>query len=415
MAAARQHQAEVAIHIRRCASSAQRFPERLFGFVRLVRIELHDGQVVPGECVGVIERERLAVRVLRLVHAGRLMLRDAALVPQLGTRLLQLEQARVDVARLGIALHERHLGFRLLHQERIFAALRCQPELAHRFVVQRLLTERETEVVVRERRFFRALGSLRRSLARPVADQLLVARFAVAIQRQVRFRLVVRRIQLGSFCSRSFRARHVAEIAIDEREQVMRFGQVRLARDGALEIVARFHDRAAVVQHFAEVQQDARVFGLELRRAPQRMQRRIEVAVLPFGAREIEQQPNIIGAHLQQPLPLADRARDIAAVQVCAREPLARAQIARIREQLRAQVRDETLVIARVEVRDLQVAVGHLHALIELERFLEVLDRFLVQSLVVEDHAEVVVRAGVARIDAAGERAQNLEVALRAR
>jgi len=64
------------------------------------------------------------------------------------------------------------------------------------------------------------------------------------------------------------------------------------------------------------------------------------------------------------------------------------------------------------EIRDLEIALRHLHARVELQCAHERADRFLVQALVVVQDAEVVVRAGVAGIDATGERAEHGEITL---
>ena len=62
-------------------------------------------------------------------------------------------------------------------------------------------------------------------------------------------------------------------------------------------------------------------------------------------------------------------------------------------------------------VGDLEVALGDLHPRVELERARELLDGLGDEALLVVEDAEVVVRARVRRIDAAGKGAEDREVA----
>jgi hypothetical protein len=78
-----------------------------------------------------------------------------------------------------------------------------------------------------------------------------------------------------------------------------------------------------------------------------------------------------------------------------------------------AQLRDTLVGVPAVEVGDLEVPLRDLHAWIQLERPHEGIDRLLVQPLVVIEDAEIVVRAGVGRIDATREGAEDLAVPLR--
>ena len=76
------------------------------------------------------------------------------------------------------------------------------------------------------------------------------------------------------------------------------------------------------------------------------------------------------------------------------------------------QLGDALVVVAGVEVRDLEVALRDLHLLVELERTHECAHGLFVQPLVVVENTEVVVRPSVRRIDPPGEGAQDLSVAL---
>src|SRR5690606_2770037 len=105
----------------------------------------------------------------------------------------------------------------------------------------------------------------------------------------------------------------------------------------------------------------------------------------------------------------------VAAVVIRPRELVARFRIVRISLQAQPQLSAQAFEMAGTEVGDLQVALGDLHAWIDLERVLEMTHRLVVQALVVEDDAEVVVRTRILRVDAARERAQDLQVTFGAR
>ena len=76
------------------------------------------------------------------------------------------------------------------------------------------------------------------------------------------------------------------------------------------------------------------------------------------------------------------------------------------------QLGNTLVIVSRVEVRDLEVTLGDLHPLVELQRAHECRDGLLVQPLVVVEDAEVVVRTGVGRIDALGKRPEHIPVAV---
>src|SRR5262249_28235964 len=81
--------------------------------------------------------------------------------------------------------------------------------------------------------------------------------------------------------------------------------------------------------------------------------------------------------------------------------------------QTLAKLGDPRVVVSGIEVGDLEVALRDLHGVVELERLHEGGNRLVIQSLVVVQNAQVVVRAGVRRVDSSGERAEDLAVALR--
>ena len=62
-------------------------------------------------------------------------------------------------------------------------------------------------------------------------------------------------------------------------------------------------------------------------------------------------------------------------------------------------------------VGDLEVFLGDLHARVELQGAEELLDRLGDEALLIVENAEVVVRPRIGGIDAAGERAEDREIA----
>ena len=122
--------------------------------------------------------------------------------------------------------------------------------------------------------------------------------------------------------------------------------------------------------------------------------------------------PTSFGTVLQQRAELFGGLGLLAEQRERAPELPARVAILGTQAQLLLQFRNARVVVAGVEVRDLEIALRDLHLRVELERLHERGDRFLVQPLVVVQHAEVVVRARVRRIDPSGERPQHFAIAI---
>src|SRR5688572_22227987 len=106
------------------------------------------------------------------------------------------------------------------------------------------------------------------------------------------------------------------------------------------------------------------------------------------------------GLQLQRMLPFGDRRWNVAAVEVGARQLFMSARLVGILLQLLPQLTNDLLEEAGVEVSDLQIALGDLHARIQLERRLEMRDRLVVEAFVVKNDAKVVVGTSVVWIDA---------------
>ena len=126
----------------------------------------------------------------------------------------------------------------------------------------------------------------------------------------------------------------------------------------------------------------------------------------------MQQRRGVVRIVLEQRGEFGDRVRLLAEQGVHAAQLPPRLTVLRFEAQPLLELRHAAVIVAGVEVRDLEIALGDLHFLVELQRLHERVDRFLVQSFVVVQNAEVVVRPGVRRIDAPGEGAKNVAVAL---
>ncbi len=340
------------------------------------------------------------------------MQRHTELAPDLGARVLGLQHALVELDRLRRLAHEQvHLGHRLEHERAVFTALQRELVLAKRFGVVALLPEGEAEVEVRELLVVAHLES-HRALLLPLGHELLEARAVVAVEREVGLRPRQRRIELDGATGGDARLLVPPRVAQHEAHQIVGVRVVGVELDRALERYQRFLVEPPVVEHFAHVEMDERALGLELPRALEPALRAVEVAARLLGQAELHDGGDVLRVVLEQLGELEHRLAAVAQRGVRAPELPARVAIGGVESQPVLQHRDAPLVVARVEVRDLEIALRHLHLRIELERAREGVDRLLVESLVVVEDAEVVVRPRVRRIDPPGERAQDLPIAL---
>ena len=389
----------------RCASAAPKTPSDSSAAASVVQ---RDAEVVLRDRVRGFCLERATIARLGVGEAAFLVQRDAALVPELGAVRLPAEEIVVQRQRFaGLAHQQVHLRHRLQHEIAILAAIESDAVLAHRLGVVSLAAERETEVVVRELPLDRHL-------------QLALGRRAVAagpllLDREVRVRARQRRIELDRAARRRLRVLVASDVAEHEAHQIQRVVILRVELDRPLERAQRFVVQPAVIENLAERELQQRAVGVERERALDALLRALDVAGLLFGERELQQRGDVVRGVLQQRAKLLGGLVLLAEQRERPPELPARVAIFGTLPQALAQLRDARVVVAGIEVRDLEVALRDLHRLVELERLHERGDRLLVQALVVVQNAEVVVRARVRRIDPPGERAQNLAVALRRR
>jgi len=323
------------------------------------------------------------------------------------------EQLVVELHRLlRLAPQQVHLRHRLLDQHRVFGALECLRILVQRFAVVALLPEGEAEVEVRELPVGVHLH-LRGTPARACRGQLLEALGARLVDDEVRLGARQRRIELNRLACDALGVLVTAHVAEHESHQVVRVGILRVELDRLLERLERPFVHAAIVQRLADVEVDDGALRIEREGALQVAERAVQIPVGAFGEAELDERADVVGVIPKQRLELARGVGRLAEQRVRPPELPPRVAVCWLESQPLLQLRDALVVVAGVEVGDLEVALRDLHLLVELERAHERADGFLVQPLVVVQHPEVVVRPGVRRIDPPGERPQHFTVAFR--
>ena len=388
----------------RASSAVRNALERLVD--RAAVIERH-AEVVLRDRVRGLGGQRATIARLRVGEAAVLMQRDAALVPELRARRVALEQLVIEPQRFGVLAHQQvHLGHRLQHEIALFPALERDLVLAKRLGVVALAAEREAEVVARELPF---AAHLQLAFGGRLG---FGARHALRIDREIGVRARQRGIELDRATRDRLRVLVPPHVAEHEAHQVEGVVVLGIQLDGALQLAQRFFAQAAMVEHLAERDVQQRALGIELERALQTFLRALDVAGLFLGQRELQQRAHVARVVLQQRAKLLGRLRLLAEQREGAPELPARVAIFGAQPQLFLQLRNARVVVAGVEVRDLEIALRDLHLGVELQRLHERGDRLLVQPLVVVQHTEVVVRARVRRIDPSGERPQHFAIAI---
>jgi len=302
-----------------------------------------------------------------------------------------------------------HLGHGLLDEVAIFPALQRQPVFRERFVVVRLLAEGEAEIEVRE---LRLLAHLHLHDARGVPSGFLDV-LAIRGEREVRVRARERRIEIDRALGDLTGLVVPAGVSEDEAEQIQRLVVLWIELDRALQQRQRVLVEAAVVRDLAEIEMHQRALGIDGERLLEPAARDVDVANRFLGESDLDQRAEIMRVVLEQLLEFGDRVRVATEQRRGAPQFPACFAIARRRAQQFAEVGDALVGGAAVEIGDLEITLRHLHARVELQRAHERVHRFLVQSLVVVQDAEVVVRSGVGRIDPAGKGTENVTVPIR--
>jgi hypothetical protein len=203
-----------------------------------------------------------------------------------------------------------------------------------------------------------------------------------------------------------------ADVAEHEPHEIERVVVLGVELDRPIERSQRFLIQPAMVQHLAECELEERAVGIERERMLHAGLRPLHVAGLFLRERQLEQGADVVRLVLQEYTELFRRRFVLAEQRECATELPSRITVFRVGPQPVAELGYSSIVIAGVEVCDLEIATSDLHLAVELERFHERRDGLLVQSLVVVQDAEVVVRAGVRRIDPAGERPKYVAITL---
>ncbi len=141
------------------------------------------------------------------------------------------------------------------------------------------------------------------------------------------------------------------------------------------------------------------------------LRRDFQPAARFLGKAELDDGGDVIGLVREQLFEFGHRLLVCAQDRVGAAELPARIALVGCLAESFLQLGHAAIVETGVAVGDLEVALGHLHARVELERPRELVDGLGDEALLVVEDAEVVMRAGVRRIDAAGKGAEDREVA----
>ncbi len=304
------------------------------------------------------------------------------------------------------ARQQKDLRLRLKHEVALLAALERHLVLAQRLGVVALAAEREAEVVAGELPFARDLQlALGIGLRRRTIDALMV-------DREIRVRARQRRVELNRASRDCSRIVVPAQVAEHEAHEIQRVVVLRIQLHRALELRERLGRQAAMVEHFAQRPVQQRALGVELERPLEERLRLLDVARLLFGERELQQRADVVRAVLQHRAKLLRGLGLLAEQRERAAKLPPRVAIVGAKPDALFQLGNAGVVVAGVEVRDLEIALRDLHLRVELERLHERGDGLLVESLVVVQDPQVVVRAGVRRIDPPGERPEHVAVAL---
>jgi hypothetical protein len=202
-----------------------------------------------------------------------------------------------------------------------------------------------------------------------------------------------------------------AHVTEHEAHQVVRVGVVGIELDGPLQRRQGVVVQPAIVEHLPDVEMHERAVRVELARANEPLLGFLEIAAGLLGQAELDDRAEVVRVVAEQLRELGHRLGLLPEQRVGPSQLPAGLAVGGMAAQSLLQLGDAAVVVAGIEVGDLEVALRDLHLLVELERAHERTHRFLVQALVVVEHPEVVVRPRVGRIDPARERSQNLAIA----
>ncbi len=391
---------------------AQRPLEGLERTVPVGQLGTEHAEIVPAERILRIDRDGLFVGHRGFLPPPRLMQADPALVPELGGgRILGEEQVVQLKCGRDVPTQQVHLRHRLPDETGIFAGVERQPVLPEGLDVVALLPEGEPEIVVRQGRALRHRGARHRGPRRRGARSL--APGAVPAERQVVLGPGKRGVERRGARRGAARFFVVAQIPIDECQQIVGVGVVWVLLDRRLQRLPRLLREAAIVERLAVVEEGDGGVRIEGLGAFEGGRRRFEIAATPLGEPELEQGRDVIRLAGENHPEFGGRLVPLRECRAGPAEFPAGGDIGGLATEPFPQFREAAIVVAGGVIRDLEVLRRDLHARIELERPDELLDGLGDEALLVIQDAKVVVRSRIGRIDAAGERAQDREIAFR--
>jgi hypothetical protein len=246
----------------------------------------------------------------------------------------------------------------------------------------------------------------------PLLVRVVVPVDRVALQREVRFGFRKRRVQLDSAASRFGRRIGIAQVPENESQDVVRIRHPRAEPDRRAQRRLSLFTLPQVVEQLADRKVEHGAPRVHLQRSAEPAERRIEAAPRLLRLTQRDQRLQLVSRPPEDRPQLRDGFLRLAGIQVCLGEPAPRIGIARVLAQALPQSPDQAGVVARGDDVDLEVAAGELHPGVDRERALEGRDRLVVHPLVEVEHAEVVVRTCIPRVDPVGESPEYPEIAL---
>jgi hypothetical protein len=159
-----------------------------------------------------------------------------------------------------------------------------------------------------------------------------------------------------------------AHVAQHETEQVVCVRIIGRELDRALERVQRFVVEATVVEHLSNVELDDGASGVERQCAREPSLRVLQVTAPLLRQPELHQRADVVRVEAQQLAELRDGIVHLTEQRVRAAELPPGVTVVGPQAKAVLELRDPSVVVAGIEVRDLEVALRNLHLGVELQR-----------------------------------------------
>ena len=364
----------------------------------VAQIVERDAQIVVRQRVERVAAQGMAIRVGCRRHVATLMQRDPILVPVarrvrvLGQQFLVRAERRREVPPDQIEFCQG-----MPHQTGVRPLRQCALEFTARLVEVAALPEGESQPVACEP-VFGAGGCIdHRDAGRTLDGQMRLQR----LQRGVECRRLPRCVQRRLVSS---------QIAQHEAAHQMGVGDARVARNHGIERDERLLVLSALIQHFREVQSRNGVIQRGVHRPFKPALGASEITRMLFDQSPFEQRGAVVRILGDERVQLLRRLALSTDQSQQPRTLTSRLEIVGVRGQHSVEHQQAGVARARLRGRDFQIARRDPHAAIERQRAQEGIDGLDEHPFAEIQDAEVVERAGILRIDAAGHGAQESDV-----